>query len=67
MKQILLIIILIAMTISVPVIAGTASCATIHDHDSRMMCMAIATDMSSYCSFIKDHDTRIRCFATLGK
>lgn len=67
MKTIFPIIVLMAITFSLPADAGTASCATIHDHDSRMMCMATSTGMSSYCSFIKDPDTRTRCHISLGK
>jgi hypothetical protein len=67
MKKIITIIVLMAMTFSIPAGAGTAACATIRDHDSRMMCMAGATGMSSYCSFIKDPDTRTRCHISLGK
>lgn len=41
--------------------ASTAECATIRDHDTRMMCFAGETGNGSYCNFIKDHDTKIRC------
>lgn len=47
--------------------AGIATCATISDHDSRMMCMASATGSVTYCTSIHDHDMRARCYASLGK
>ena len=43
------------------VVASTAECATIRDHDTRMMCFAGETSNGSYCEFIKDHDLKIRC------
>lgn len=67
MKNLLTIFVLTAMTFSFPAAAGTANCSTIRDHDSRMMCNAVATGSSSWCSFIKDHDNRVKCFVSVGK
>lgn len=59
---------ILALTLlSLPVNASVATCATITDHDSRMMCMASATGNITYCTSIHDHDTRMRCYSNLGK
>lgn len=47
--------------------AGTADCAIISDHDTRMTCFASQTGNSSYCSFIKNEDKRIQCRILTGK
>jgi len=41
--------------------SGMAECATIKDHDSRMMCFAAASGEVSWCEFIHEHDMRVRC------
>ena len=53
--------VLFILSTSKEVVASIAECATIRDHDTRMMCFAGETGNGSYCNFIKDHDTKIRC------
>ena len=61
------IIFIFALLLSLPVNAGVATCATISDHDSRMMCMASVTGNVTYCTSIRESDLRARCYASLGK
>lgn len=44
-------------------VMGTADCATIRDHDSRMICFAHSTGQESYCGFVRDADKRVMCRA----
>lgn len=53
--------VLFILSTSKEVVASIAECATIRDHDTRMMCFAGEAKNESYCEFIKDHDTKIRC------
>lgn len=48
-------------------VQGPAECATIHDHDSRMMCFAEATGSETWCESIHDHDLRVRCRVRMSK
>ena len=66
MKKVICLLLLASFTLVSTAQAGTAECATITDHDTRMMCFASQTNNSSYCSFIKDHDKRAQCRIMTG-
>ena len=42
-------------------VMGVADCATIRDHDTRMICFARVTGQESYCGFVRDADRRVEC------
>jgi hypothetical protein len=57
----------VVFMVSPRALAGVADCATLGDHDVRMMCFALQTGNSSYCSFIRDGDKRTQCRILAGK
>ena len=55
-------VVVVILSLSPKASAGTARCAVIPEHDSRMMCFALATGNSSYCAFIKNATERSKCY-----
>jgi hypothetical protein len=67
MRMKLLVGLLMTVTFSTKVSAGTSQCSIIKDDDERHMCFALTTRNSTYCSFIKEPDKRAWCRALLSK